>query len=163
MTILWEQKKLRKTQKVKAVFPQIWGNSQNMGGFSGTFSPPDLGEFTFLISKILPWGIPVSSVPPDCLQLFSADPNENLDNLTQKRGLPDFVKLKQTDLIHQDNIPQIFQNFQRFSLFSNRSNSANFWAKKCSFFLNRSEFRQKLIGYVNSDLCRQKCVQCWQN
>ena len=70
---------------------------------------------------------------------FSADPNENLINLPQKRGLPDFVKSKQPDLIHQDNITQIFQNFERFSLFSNRSNSATFWAKKMFFFLNRSE------------------------
>ena len=30
--------------------------------------------------------------------------------------------------------------------------------RKMFFFLNRSEFRQKLIGYVFSELRRQKCV-----
>ena len=39
----------------------------------------------------------------------------------------------------------------------------NILARKMFFFLNRSEFRQKLIGYVISELRRQKCVLCRQN
>ena len=33
-----------------------------------------------------------------------------------------------------------------------------FELEKCSFFSNRSEFRQKLIGNVISELRRQKCI-----
>ena len=39
MTIFRGQKKLRKTQKVRAFFPQIWGNSRNVGEFSETYFP----------------------------------------------------------------------------------------------------------------------------
>ena len=92
--------KIEKNTKSQSSFPPDLGEFSKYGGIFWNFSPPDLGEFTFLISKILPWGIPVSSVPPDCLQLFSADPNENLDNLTQKRGLP----------FHQDQSD--FESFQ---------------------------------------------------
>ena len=34
----------------------------------------------------------------------------------------------------------------------------NFWAREMFFFLDRSEFRQKFIGNVISELRRQKCV-----
>ena len=49
---------------------------------------------------------------------------------------------------------------QRFSLPSNgsNSNSENIWARKVFFCLKRSEFHQKLIGNVISELCRQKLV-----
>ena len=38
-----------------------------------------------------------------------------------------------------------------------------FELEKCSFFSNRSEFRQKLIGNVISELCWQKCLWCRQS
>ena len=50
------------------------------------------------------------------------------------------------------------EKFERFSL--RYSNFVNIWARKTFFFINRSEFRQKLIVTIISVLMRQPRLKC---
>ena len=77
--------------------------------------------------------------------------------------------LKILSKLKTNNFSFILRSFQRdfqckiVNCFQIALTWSIFELEKCSFFLNRSEFRQKLIGYVITELRRQKCVQCRQN